>query len=387
MTALSARVPLRRVLRDVLLAMALFANATWWWPLLRDPRRASPLDWTAFYRASGAVLAGRLASAYAESVHGAHVMPLLYPPPMFILLAPLGFGPAWFAYRALQLATLAAFAITIGLLRRTLADRSAIFAALCLCSAPWVLDVQLGQLGMLWVLGFVVAMRAFERERGFTAGLALSLFALKPTLGAFVAFALLVRADRRALAGFACGVAALIVASLPLGPAVWPAYRDASVAMARLVDSGGVDNWRQQTMRVAVRVVAGDRALSHGVYAAMVLLALPPLARSIRRARGPSGHLEWLGLTALATAVLSPYLYLYDAVLLFVPAAHWMAYPSKYTPRARVVSGAAMTALFVWQLVTLLGAGRSVMLAGPLAATWLVAELVPRRAVETAPTR
>ena len=46
-----------------------------------------------------------------------------------------------------------------------------------------------------------------------------------------------------------------------------------------------------------------------------------------------------------------------------------------------------MAALFVWQLVTLLGAGRSVMLAGPLAATWLVAELVPRRAAETAPTR
>ena len=254
--------PLRRALRDALLGVAVFANATWWWPLLRDPRRAMPLDWTAFYRGSGAVLTGRLASEYSQSVHGAHLMPLLYPPPLFVLLAPLGLGSAWVAYRALQLATLAAFAVTIGLLRRTLADRAAIFAALCLCSAPWVLDVQLGQLGMLWVLGFVVAMRALERERGFTAGLALSLFALKPTLGAFVAFALLVRADRRALAGFACGVAALIAASLPLGPDVWRAYRDASIAMAHLVDSGGVDNWRQQTMRVAVRAASGPRALS-----------------------------------------------------------------------------------------------------------------------------
>jgi hypothetical protein len=361
-------------MRDGLLLVAFFANLAWTSSFACSPRHApADLDWIAFRVAAEHVMHGEGSLAYADSFRTGWKLPQLYPPPMLTLIAPLGLGPPWVAYRALQLASVAFLAIALFALREPLGDRRGLLAAALLASAPWILNVQLGQLGALWLLVFATIVAMFRAERRVAAGLALAVLTLKPTLAMFALLAILVRKERRALAGFACGLLALAAASLPLGAGrAWRAYLDASTRMVRLVDRGVVDNWRQQTLRAALRGSL-PHAIADSAYAIAFIVAVVLFVRRLRRGARRDDAFDWIALVALTTVVFSPYVYLYDAIVLFLPAAHAVVRAEGYTVAARRLARGSLVALFTWQILSLLGIGRGLVLAGFFGSSWWLA--------------
>jgi arabinofuranan 3-O-arabinosyltransferase len=215
---------------------------------------------------------------------------------------------------AWPVATLAAYAATLGGILRS---RAGIFVALGFPAALW--NVTAGQNGFL-TAALIGGTLSLLQRRPAIAGVCLGLLTYKPQFG--LLFPLVLLADRRWLTlGVAAAVAIALAALswLVFGAASWQAFFEGLPQTSRVVlGEGGADWARLQSLFGFVRAHGGSETLAWSVQAAGTL-ALAVGLICFWRSRAPFE----LKAAALAAAALlaTPYLYIYDLVVLAVAVA------------------------------------------------------------------
>jgi arabinofuranan 3-O-arabinosyltransferase len=242
--------------------------------------------------------------------------PWVYPPTFLLVAAPLALIPFVPAYAIWVFATFPAYVAAI---RAIIGYRVGILLA---CAYPGVLsNAMVGQNGFLTAAllgGFLITLQ----RSPLLAGAMLGLLAFKPHLGVLIPLALIVGGYWRAIAAATAVVALTAAASArAFGLASWTAFFQAlpTATQATLADGRG-DFGKLQSVFTLVRWLGGGETLAwtlHGALAAAVAIAVCVLWR--RRSK-TSFEMK---AAALATGALlvTPYLYLYDLVVLAVPMA------------------------------------------------------------------
>jgi arabinofuranan 3-O-arabinosyltransferase len=247
-----------------------------------------------------------------------------YPPPLFLILAPLSSLPYAAAFLTWIMATLLGLiAVVLGIVRR----RTAI--ALVLASPFTVWNVLPGQSGFL-TAGLLGAALLFLECHPVLAGVFIGCLTLKPQWGLVIPVALVAAGQWRAF-GSAAATAALLAATsivaFGLGP--WEAFPRELLAQAGLnlsIDPGplrfGFDprgQWQyHQTIFGLIRVLHGGGVLAwliQGIttigVAVIVWLAW----------RSPARYALKAAILSAAALVATPYAFGYDMAAIAIPVA------------------------------------------------------------------
>lgn len=360
------------VLRGGIAAVATFAFTYLTLSWLVQFRASAEYDWVVFQDTARRFLAGR----YTEIYPGVPE-PFLFPPSLVPLLAPLGWLSRLAGYSAIVAALALSTAGSLWILRRLVPGargETLAFAVLVLSSASWHVMIRIGHLSALFLLVVLAAVHAAARKRDLLAGALLALAMLKPNLGLLFPALLLARGRWRMLAGWGIGVLLLVSAALPMGASIWPAYFESQRVLLHLLTER-IEMWKQQTIFAFWRTVLGEGRATLAL--AMWIVTCAPLAwlaiRAWRRtAWTPAAMPRLFGLAILLLVACTPYLYLYDGLLLALPAAvvcfdgdGWAS------PARRRVCAAAAFFVYSWQhLATWILKG-GWALVGPVVGVWL----------------
>lgn len=291
---------------ELLLKAAMLSGWRW-------EKQVALTDFELFHMVGRMVWRGELLDAYqiasllrAEQAMTGIVdfMPWTYPPPFDLVAALLACGPLGLSYCLFTGTTLAAFLV---ILRRIAGPR---FPLVLLAIYPAALmTVACGQNGFL--TGALIGWAALALRRDHAvAGVPLGLMVLKPHLA--IAFAVhgLARGRWRVVAvAIATAGLASAIAGLVLGPAIWGAFlaatREASVFLAE----------GHYPLRRMISVYAALRSFglpAETAFLGQAIVALSALALLVLASRRPMPADRLLGVTCLATLLISPYAYDYD---------------------------------------------------------------------------
>ncbi|HEV2817574.1 MAG TPA: glycosyltransferase family 87 protein [Allosphingosinicella sp.] len=330
--------------------------------MLSDPYQ---MDFVSYWAAARLADAGNPAGAYDVALHRAvelgaiplgGALPFAYPPCFLLLVAPFGLLAYPAAAANWVLLTFAAYCAAI---RRWAPD----MPWLALSFPPLLINVITGQAGLLTAALFVGGM-ALLPKRPFAAGILLGLLIVKPQLGLVVPLALLAGREWRAIAGAAASAAGPILVSLLLfGWAPWQAWL-ANAGLIVSVASEGLAGWHRMAGVYGALRLAGLAAAPAWAAHALVGLAAAGAACLIWYRETEIG--KRAAALAAATALASPYLFVYDTLILIVPFLWLIA-----RRRALPLVGLAWAILFL-ALVQVAGWGGGPNLA-PLAPIILLA--------------
>jgi hypothetical protein len=352
--------------------------------LIDAQRRPIANDFVNVWAAGRLTLDGDAASAYDWPTHKAAEVRAVghdfedyygwhYPPPFLFVAAALAMLPYLVAAGVWLLATLAAYAATLG---GMLGGRTGIFFALGFPAALW--NITAGQNGFLTAALIGGTLGLLER-RPALAGVCLGLLTYKPQLG--LLFPIVLIADRRWLT---IAIAALV--AIGLGALSWLAFGSASwqafvhwlpITSRVVLGEGAADFGRLQSLFGFVRAHGGSEALAWAVQTtASVGLAVGLIW--LWRSRVPFD----LKAAALAAGALlaTPYLYMYDLVALAIAVAFLLRYALRNGFNAAEIAGlaAAGALILIYPYVkTQVG----------LVAALIVMALVVRRAISCAAER
>jgi hypothetical protein len=309
--------------------------------ILSDPYQ---MDFVSYWAAARLAGAGDPAGAYDIALHRsvelgaiplAGALPFAYPPCFLVVLAPFGLLSYPAAAADWVLLTFAAYCVAM---RRW----APALPWLALSFPPLLVNVITGQAGLLTAALFVGGM-ALLPKRPLAAGLLLGLMVVKPQLGLVLPLALLAGREWRAVAGAAISSIGLVLLSLILfGWAPWQAWLDQAGFIAAIASEGLAGWHRMASVYGALRLAglaAGPAWLAHG----LVALAAAAAAGLVWFRGGDLG--ERAGALACATALASPYLFVYDTLILVVPFL-WLVGRGRYLPLA----GLAWAILFLAML-------------------------------------
>jgi arabinofuranan 3-O-arabinosyltransferase len=237
-----------------------------------------------------------------------------YPPTYLLVAAALASFPyatAWLGWICLT------FAGYLAAMRAIIGDRVAIYLA---CAFPPVLsNILVGQNGFLSA-GLLGASLALMERRPWISGCLLGLLTYKPHLGLLFPIVLLAAGQWRALLSASAVAIALIVASyLAFGRATWDAFFHSLSWGSHAIFSDGYVTWgKLQSVFGLVRFMHGSETLAWSIQGSVVVASAVMLCAMWRR-RFPFA----LKAAALAIGALlsTPYLFLYDLVVLAVPMA------------------------------------------------------------------
>jgi arabinofuranan 3-O-arabinosyltransferase len=331
MPAAAAPVPARRLVAVVGLSLALgylviLAGTYLQGHFLVDAeRRPIANDFVAVYAAGRLALDGLAASAYDWPAHKAAEVQAIghdfadyygwhYPPPFLFVAAALALMPYLGAAVAWLFATLCAYAAT---LRFILRDHAGIFLALGFPAAIW--NITAGQNGFFTATLIGGTLASLER-RPALAGVFLGLLTYKPQFGLLFPLALI--ADRRwlTIAVATCVAIGMAVASwIVFGTASWLAFFHWLPVTGEIVlGQGRADFDRLQSLYGLVRAHGGSETIAWSLQAA-ASLAITAAIVWLWRSRAPY-ELKAAALAA-ATLVATPYVYMYDVVVLAVAVA------------------------------------------------------------------
>ncbi len=282
-------------------------------------------DFVAVYAAGRLALDGLAASAYDWPAHKAAEVQAIghdfadyygwhYPPPFLFVAAALALMPYLGAAVAWLLATLCAYAAT---LRFILRDRAGIFLALGFPAAIW--NITAGQNGFFTATLIGGTLASLER-RPALAGVFLGLLTYKPQFGLLFPLALI--ADRRwlTIAVATCVAIGMAVASwIVFGTASWLAFFHwLPVTGEIILGQGRADFDRLQSLYGLVRAHGGSETIAWSLQAAASVATAAAIVW-LWRSRAPY-ELKAATLAA-ATLVATPYVYMYDVVVLAVAVA------------------------------------------------------------------
>ncbi|MGI8526960.1 MAG: glycosyltransferase family 87 protein [Pseudolabrys sp.] len=294
---------------------------------LLDPQgRPLASDFVNVWAAGRLALDGNAALAYDWTAHKAAEITAVghpfdnyfgwhYPPPFLFAAAALALLPFLPAAMFWLAATLPLYAFAI---RSIVGERAGYFLALGFPAALW--NAAAGQNGFLTAALIGGTLTLLER-RPVLAGVCLGLLAYKPHFGLLFPLALIAGARWRVIAGAAATAGLMIVLSLlAFGSESWTAFFHWMPATsAAVLGQGLADFDRLQSLFGLIRAHGGSETLAWGVQAATTL-ALAVTIFHLWRSKTEFA----LKAAALAAAALiaTPYLYMYDLVVLAVPVAY-----------------------------------------------------------------
>lgn len=338
-------------------------------------------DFVNVYAAGRLALEGNAASAYDWTLHKAMELRAVgydfgsyygwhYPPTFLFVAATLALMPFTAAALVSLGVTLPLYAAGI---RGIVGARAGWLLALGFPAVLW--NVTAGQNGFL-TAALIGGTLLFVERRPVLAGVLLGLLTYKPQFGLLFPFALMAGGHWRVLMAATVTALAMIAASLAVfGSDAWIAFAHWMPVTSRIVlGDGGADWDRLQSLFGLVRarglpVIGGGETLAwsvQGVVAMAVLAGVCALWRS--RA---SYDLKAAAL-ACGALLATPYLYMYDLVVLAVPVAfivrHALARGFTIAEAIMLPAGAALLLIYPY-VKTQVG----------LAATLIVAALVVRR--------
>jgi len=248
-----------------------------------------------------------------ENYYGWH-----YPPPFLFVAAALATLPYLVAALIWLITTLAVYAVAIGgIVGDSLGWRTGVMLALGFPATLW--NATAGQNGFL-TAALIGGTLGLLQRRPALAGLCLGLLTYKPQFG--LLFPLVLIADRRWMAllvaaAVAFGLAAL--SWLAFGSASWQAFVHWMPITGQVVLGEGHADWsRLQSLFGLIRAHGGGEQLAWAVQAAgSFAVAVGVVA--LWKSRAPF-ELKAAALAA-GTLVATPYLYIYDLVVLAVAVA------------------------------------------------------------------
>jgi hypothetical protein len=295
--------------------------------ILSDPYQ---MDFVSYWAGARLAVDGNPAGAYDLALHrsvelGAiplrGALPFPYPPCFLLLLAPFGllsYPLAAFAW------VLLGFAAYCAALRRW----APAMTWLALSFPPLLVNVVTGQAGFLVAALFIGGMKLLPR-RPIAAGILLGLLVVKPQLGLVLPLALLAGREWRALAGAACSSAGLVLLSiLVFGWAPYQAWLGNAGLIASIASEGLAGWHRMASVYGALRMAGLASGAAWAVHGIVALAAAG--AASLIWYRRPGVEVR-AGALAAATALASPYLFVYDTLILVVPFL-WLIGRGRHRP-------------------------------------------------------
>jgi hypothetical protein len=275
--------------------------------------------------ASGGALAGDPAAVYDVVLHKqAEVAalghpfsgeyPWIYPPTFLFVATWLAMLPFVLAYAAWIAVTFSAYVAGV---RAILAHRAGVLLA---CAYPGILsNIVVGQNGFATAALIGWALVLLERQPIF-AGCCIGLLSFKPHLG--VLFPLVLASGRhwRALLAAVGTVVLLALAScFAFGIETWHAFfQSLPVASQASLTDGRADWAKLQSVFAVVRLMGGGASLAwavHFSFAAAIAIVLCVLWQ------GKIAYQLKAAALATGTLLVTPYLFLYDLVVLALPIA------------------------------------------------------------------
>jgi arabinofuranan 3-O-arabinosyltransferase len=272
--------------------------------LVQDGQPFAAYDWTVHKAAEEAALGHAFPSYY----------PWFYPPPFLFaaaLVACFPYVPAFVAWLA---ATLSAYVLAI----RVITGHA--IGILVACAFPAVLtNAMTGQNGCLSAALMGGALHLMER-RPALAGALIGLLTYKPHLG--LLFPLVLAASGRWRTFAAAALVTVLVAALSwlaFGSATWEAFWRAMPVLSQAVMTDGRGDFgKVQSVYALIRNLGGGEPLAWALHAAVVAVTAAGLV-ALWRSRAPF-ELKAAAL-AVGALLVTPYLYIYDLVVLAVPIA------------------------------------------------------------------
>jgi alpha-1,2-mannosyltransferase len=248
---------------------------------------------------------------------GDHYFPV-YPPSAAVIFRPLAALPYRSALTVWTLITIAGYAYAIR--SAWLPVRSALpdgwfVARAAAAFPPFFLLVLYGQTTLIPLLAFLFGWRALDAGRPFLAGAAIGLLAVKPQFALVIGPALLVGRNWAILCGLLIsGGIQFLVIWLALGTQAISAYAQTISTLPQIEHLLEPDGWRMHSIRTLTRLVpdpGGD--LLWLAASTWVVVA------AIRVWRGPAPLSVRFAVVVLATVLVNPHLFGYDALVLALP--------------------------------------------------------------------
>lgn len=290
-----------------------------------------------------------------------------YPPQFDIVVALLALLPPGIAYSLFIAGSFAAYLAT---LKRLAAE--SVIPVLIVTFPALVITIRSGQNSFL--TGALIGLTCLYLRRGRSlAGVPLGLMVIKPHLAvAFAVYAIATRRWKTAIVACATVAVTAIAATLVLGTQVWGAFfhsvREASFALTH----GYYPLFRMVSFYAVARTLGLPASLAMFAQAIVAIAALTMVVVSSAR----FSLRQSLGLTAIASLIISPYAYDYDLSILAVGLALLLPdavqFGTEFERLALYVSsffacgfGLATSALIGQQPITrMLGGGMPVSLGG-----------------------
>jgi arabinofuranan 3-O-arabinosyltransferase len=321
---------------------------------LTDPQgRPIANDFVNVWAAGRLALDGAAPAAYDWTLHRAAEVRAIgydfdgyygwhYPPPAFFFAAALATLPYLVAAVVWLVTTLAAYAAAIA---GILGLRTGVLFALGFPAAIW--NVTAGQNGFLTAALIGGTLGLLERHP-VLAGVCLGLLTYKPQFG--LLFPIVLIADRRWLTVAVAALTAIALAALSwlvFGSASWEAFVHwAPLSSRALIDEGALDWYRLQSVFALVRAHGGSEPLAwtvQGIVSFVLAIGLAWLWKSRVAFE--------LKAAALAAGALlaTPYLFMYDLVVLAVAVAFLLrfALAREFLSRIEITALAAAGALIL----------------------------------------
>ena len=293
-------------------------SATEFFGLTTKPRPRELVDFNAFHIAGQLAQRGEIEKAYhfqsmaevQSSVSGSQAfLPWTYPPPFDLIVALLACFSCGLAYSLFISGSLAAYVLTL----RHLANEN--YVPILIITFPaLIINIRCGQNGFL--TGALIGLTCFYLKKGSAlAGVPLGLMIIKPHLA--IALAIYTIANRRwktVAVALVTATASALAATLILGTGVWAAFFHGIQEASVFLERGFYPLFRMVSFYSVVRSfgLPASWAMIGQVIIAVGALALVVIASyrfSVQQA---------LGLTVIASLLVSPYAYDYDLPIMGV---------------------------------------------------------------------
>jgi hypothetical protein len=290
-------------------------------------------DFSSFYAAGKAVLAGTPDAAYDPTLHHARQQGIFgpatpfygwqYPPFFLVLAAVLALLPYPLALLAWQGGTLALYLVAIGAIAGARLRRDRLWWLLALGFPAVFVNLGHGQNGFLsaGLLGLALVM--LDR-RPIGASVLLGLMAYKPQLGLMLPLVLLASGRWRTFgAAAATFVAMAIAVTSLLGIDVWRAFLASTAFTRQVLLEGGDPGWEKiQTVFAWVRLWDGGIGIAYAAQAVATLVMAVALIWLWRR---PVRFAWQAAALAIAVVAAAPFSLDYDMTILAVAIAYLTA--------------------------------------------------------------
>jgi alpha-1,2-mannosyltransferase len=248
---------------------------------------------------------------------GDHYLPV-YPPTAALIFHPLAALPYATALAVWTLVTIAGYACVVRgawLPFRSIFPDVGFVVRAAAVFPPFFLLVLYGQTTLLPLLTFFLAWVALRAGHPIASGLALGLLTVKPQFALVIGPALLFGGNWRVLLGLLISVGAQMIAVTgTIGIQAVSAYARTISELRDIEHLLEPDGWRMHSIRTLTRLVPGPPGdLIWAAASVWIVIA------AVRIWRGAFPLTARLGVVILATVLVNPHLFGYDAVILVMP--------------------------------------------------------------------